>query len=63
MKQFEFNHACKNWDHRKVFHYDHSGFTEFENGELIVEHSNVHCRGYQSKYLSLIHISEPTRPY
>jgi len=50
MKQFEFNHACKNWDHRKVFHYDHSGFTEFENGELIIEHTNIHCRGHQSKY-------------
>lgn len=50
MQRFEFNHANKKWDGRKVFHYDYSGFTEFENGELIINHTNIHCRGYQSKY-------------
>ena len=50
MKQFEFNHARKKWDYRKVFHYEYSGFTEFENGELIINHTNIDCRGYQNKY-------------
>ena len=50
MKKFEFNHANKKWDSRKVFHYEYSGFTEFENGELIINHTNIHCRGYQNKY-------------
>ena len=50
MKKFEFNQARKQWDSRKVFHYEYSGFTEFENGELIINHTNIHCRGYQNKY-------------
>ena len=50
MQDFEFNHANKRWDRRKVFHYDYSGFTEFENGELIINNTNIHCRGHQRKY-------------
>ena len=50
MKKFEFNQARKQWDRRKVFHYSESGFTEFENGELIIHDTNTRYRGYKNKY-------------
>tara|TARA_E500000331_G_scaffold124622_1_gene122306 strand:+ start:412 stop:1113 length:702 start_codon:yes stop_codon:yes gene_type:complete len=50
MKQFEFNHANKQWDHRKVFHCTQRGFTEFENGELIIHNTHIDYRTHQYKY-------------
>ena len=50
MKQFEFNQRNKEWDRRNVFHFENSGFTEFENGELIIHNTHVGYRGYSSKY-------------
>lgn len=50
MQDFEFNQARKKWDDRKVFHYEHRGFTEFENGELIIHNTHVDYRIHQYKY-------------
>ena len=50
MKQFEFTQARKQWDGRKVFHHEHRGFTEFENGELIIHNTHINYRTHQYKY-------------
>lgn len=39
MKQFEFNHSKKRWDHYQCFHNDHGPFVEFETGEVILTRS------------------------
>ena len=36
MKQFEFNHTRKRWDHYQCFHNSHGPFVEFETGEVIL---------------------------
>jgi hypothetical protein len=50
MEKFEFNQVHKQWDRRKVFHCEDRGFTEFENGELIIHNTYHGFRGYRGKY-------------